>query len=246
MPQIRFFPARPCQHANDGAPDLRLSNKTDTPQFQLRRLLPALLALSAVIFFPITLQPTLPLYAIVLDEHEIAIASDGKWVTVSGDNSTPVSRLEEKVVRLGPRLAFMCTGLTEIDSRTVKIRSAELAKELYSVFRAPHVRDHMMAVLAGAFGQGMSKRLNQLSPEQKSRIFFLREQFAAPGQELLECVLAGRDADNKLKTETVDVYLDLSAAQSQSFTYLVDESIGNDSPHLILSGEVTTLTKGRI
>ena len=225
--------------ANDGATDLRLSNKMGVPQFQFRQLLPALLALSAVIFFPITADATL--YVIVLDKREVAIASDGKWLTVSGDNRAPVSHLEEKVVRLGPQRAFMCSGLTEIDTATVKIRSADLAKELYSIYRAKQVPDDMMTVLAGAFGQHMSERLNQLSPEQKSRILFLRQQFATSGQELLECIFAGRDADNKLKTETVDVYFNFSPTQGQYFSYLVDESIGSDSPHLILSGEVTTL-----
>lgn len=98
-----------------------------------------------------------------------------------------------------------------------------------------------MPVLAGAFGRGTSERLNQLSPEQKNRILSVRQQFSTSGRELLECIFAGRDADNKLKTETVDVYSDSAAAQNQSFTYRVDESIGTDSPHLILSGEVTTL-----
>jgi hypothetical protein len=223
--------------ANDGATDLRLSNKMGVPQF--RQLLPALLALSAVIFFPITADATL--YVIVLDKREVAIASDGKWLTVSGDNRAPVSHLEEKVVRLGPQRAFMCSGLTEIDTATVKIRSTDLAKELYSIYRAKQVSDDMMTVLAGAFGQHMSERLNQLSPEQKSRILFLRQQFATSGQELLECIFAGRDADNKLKTETVDVYFNFSPTQGQYFSYLVDESIGSDFPHLILSGEVTTL-----
>jgi hypothetical protein len=239
---MRFFRAQPCHHANDGATDFRSSNKTGAPRFHLRRPLPALLALSALIFFPITADATL--YVIVLDKGEIAIASDGKWLTVSGDNSAPVSHLEEKVVRLGPRLAFMCSGLTEIDTATVKIHAADLAKELYSVHGTKQVFDHTMTVLAGAFGQNMSERLNQLSPEQKNRILFFRQQVATSGRELLECVLAGRDADNKLKTETVDVYLELSAAQNQPFTYHVDESIASDSPHLILSGEVTTLKAG--
>ncbi len=212
-----------------------------TPQFQLRRLLPTLLALSAVIFFPITADATL--YVIVLDKGEIAIASDGKWLTVSGDKSAAVSHLQEKIVRLGPRLAFMCSGLTEIDTATVKIHAADLAKELDSVHGA-QVFEHTMAVLAGAFGRSMSERLNQLSPEQKNRILSVRQQFSTSGRELMECIFAGRDADNELKTETVDVYPDWSAAQTQSFAYHVDESIGGDSPHLILSGEVTTLKAG--
>jgi hypothetical protein len=239
---MRFFLAKPCHHANDGATELRSSNKMRATQGQLRRLLPALLALSAVIFFPITADATL--YVIVLDKGEIAIASDGKWLTVSGDKSAPVSHLEEKVVRVGPQLAFMCGGLTEIDTATVKIHAADLVKELYSVHGTKQVFDHTMTVLAGAFGRNMSERLNQLSPEQKNRILFLRQQVSTSGRELLECIFAGRDADNKLKVETVDVYPDWPAAQNQSFTYHVDESIGSDSPHLILSGEVTTLKAG--
>ncbi len=239
MPQMRFFPAPSCQHANAGATDLCFSTKRGSPQFQLRRLLPALLALSAVIFSPITADATL--YAIVLDEREIAIASDGKWLMVSGDNSAPVSHSEEKIVRLGPRLAFMCTGLTEIDTATVKIHAADLAKELDSVHGTKQAFDRTMAVLAGAFGRSMSERLNQLSPEQKNQILSVRQQFSTSGRELMECIFAGRDADNELKTETVDVYPDWSAAQTQSFAYHVDESIGGDSRHLILSGEVTTL-----
>lgn len=212
------------------------------PRFQLRRILPALLALSAAVFTPLTAEATL--YVILLDERQIVIASDGKWLTVSGDKSAAVSHLQEKVVRLGPRLAFMCSGLTEIDTATVKIHAAGLAKELDSVHGARQVFDHTMAVLAGAFGRSMSERLNQLSPEQKSRILVVRQQFSTSGRELMECIFAGRDADNELKTETVDVYPDWSAAQTLSFAYHVDESIGGDSPHLILSGDVTTLKAG--
>ena len=134
--------------------------------------------------------------------------------------------------------------MTEIDTATVKIHAADLAKELDSVHRTKQVFDHTMAVLAGAFGRSMSEGLNQLSPEQKNRILSVRQQFSTSGRELMECIFAGRDADNELKTETVDVYPDWSAAQTQSFAYHVDESIGGDSPHLILSGDVTTLKAG--
>lgn len=195
-----------------------------------------------MIFCPITADATL--YVIVLDKGEIAIASDGKWLTVAGDKSAAVSHLQEKVVRLGPRLAFMCSGLTEIDTATVKIHAADLAKELDFAHGTKQIFDHTMAVLAGTFGRSMSERLNQLSPEQKNRILSVRQQFSTSGRELMECIFAGRDADNELKTETVDVYPDWSAAPSQSFAYHVDESIGGDSPHLILSGEVTTLRAG--
>lgn len=98
-----------------------------------------------------------------------------------------------------------------------------------------------MAVLAGAFGQVMSDRLNQISPEQRNQILAVRQQLATPGRQLIECLFAGRDADNKLKIETVDVFADSSGGQGKYFGYHVDESVGDDSPHLILSGEVTGL-----
>src|ERR1039457_672619 len=59
MPHMRFFRAQPCHHANDGATDFRSSNKTGAPRFHLGRPLPAFLALSALIFFPITADATI-------------------------------------------------------------------------------------------------------------------------------------------------------------------------------------------
>jgi len=196
-------------------------------------------ALSALIFAPISADATL--YVILLDEREIAIASDGKLLTVSGDNSTPVSTIKEKVIRLSPRLAFMCDGITEIDTTTVKIHTAALAKQLNDEYQSQRGSDHTMAELAGTFGQSMSERLNQLSPGQRRRIFWLRQQLATPGQQLQECMFAGRDADNKLKIETVEVFADSSGGLGKYFGYHVDESIVDDSPHLILSGDVTNL-----
>jgi len=196
-------------------------------------------ALSALIFVPISADATL--YVIVLDEREIAIASDGKWLTASSEHSTPMSKIQEKVIRLGPRLAVMCDGLTEIDTSRVKIHAADAAKQLNYEHRSDRGSHQSMAVLAGAFGQIMSERLNQLSPEQRKQISLIRQQLATPGQQLLECEFAGRDADNKLKIETVDVFADSSGGQGGYFGYQVDQSVGADSPRLILSGEVTNL-----
>lgn len=157
----------------------RSSIRMRAQQFQLRRLLPALLALSALICFPVAADATL--YVIVLNKGEIAIASDGKWLTVSDDKSAAVSHLQEKVVRLGPTLAFMCSGLTEIDTATVKIHAADLAKELDSVHRTKQVFDHTMAVLAGAFGRSMSERLNQLSRNRRTESYPFVSNFRPPG-----------------------------------------------------------------
>ena len=195
--------------------------------------------MSLLISFPISVHATL--YVIVLDAREIAIASDGKWLIVSGDNSARVSQIKEKVIRLSPQLAFMCDGRTEIDTTSVKIHAAELAKQLNDEYQSQGDSNHLMAVLAGAFGQVMSGRLNQLSPEQKNQIFLVGQQLVTPGRQLLECLFAGRDSDNKLKIETVDVLADSSEDQKKYFSYHVDESVGDDSPHLILSGEVTSL-----
>jgi hypothetical protein len=227
------------QANNDWVAAFNPSKKLGLPKLQLRRLLTLAVALVALVFVPLSAEGTL--YVIVLDERQIAIASDGKWLTVSGTSGTPVSQIREKVIRLSPRLAFMCDGLTEIDTTTAKIHAADLAKQLNREYQAEGGSNRHMAVLAGGFGQVMSERLSQLSPEQRNRILLLRQQLATPGRQLLECLFAGRDADNKLKIETVDVFADSSSGQGKYFSYHVDESVGDDSPHLILSGEVTSL-----
>jgi hypothetical protein len=85
----------------------------------------------------------------------------------------------------------MCDGLTEIDTTTVKIHAADVAKQLNHEYQSQGGSKHMMAVLAGAFGQVMSDRLNQLSPEQRNQVFAVRQQLATPGRQLLECIFAG-------------------------------------------------------
>jgi hypothetical protein len=236
---IREQSAQQHQADNEYVAAFNPPRKAGLPKLRFGRLLTAAVALVALVFAPLLAEATL--YVIVLDERQIAIASDGKWLVVSGDSSRPVSQIKEKVIRLSPALAFMCDGLTEIDTTTVKIHAADVAKQLNHEYQSQGGSKHMMAVLAGAFGQVMSDRLNQLSPEQRNQVFAVRQQLATPGRQLLECLFAGRDADNKLKIETVDVFADSSGGQGKSFGYHVDESVGDDSPHLILSGEVTSL-----
>ena len=227
------------QDANNYEAASNFSRKVGLPEFPYKRLLKVLVAVSILISFPISVHATL--YVLVLDAREIAIASDGKWLIVSGDNSAPVWRIKEKVIRLRPQLAFMCDGRTEIDTTSVKIHATELAKQLNHEYQSQGGSNHLMAVLAGAFSQVMSERLNQLSPEQRNQIFLLGQQLVTPGRQLLECLFAGRDSDNKLKIETVDVLADSSADPKKYLSYHVAESIGDDSPHLILSGEVASL-----
>ena len=189
------------------------------PKFRLGRILTAAVALVALVFSPLSAEATL--YVIVLDKRQIAIASDGKWLVVSGDSSRPVSQIKEKVIRLSSGLAFMCDGLTEIDTTTVKIHAADLAKQLNHEYQSQDGSNHLIAVLAGAFGQVMSDRLNQLSPEQRNQVFAIRQRLTTPGRQLLECLFAGRDPDNKLKIETVDVLADSSEDQKKYFSYQI-------------------------
>ena len=71
------------------------------------------------------------LYVIVLDKQEIAIASDGSRTIYTSGEPLPVSKTTEKVTKLGPKLAFMCSGLVEIETATVDIRPSEIARTVY-------------------------------------------------------------------------------------------------------------------
>ena len=99
MIRERLAPRR--QDANDYEAASNLSRKVGLPEFPYKRLLKVLVALSTLISFPISAHATL--YVVVLDAREIAIASDGKWLIVPGDNSAPVSQIKEKVIRLSPQ-----------------------------------------------------------------------------------------------------------------------------------------------
>src|SRR6266704_4073616 len=67
------------------------------------------------------------LYVIVLDKQGIAIASDGSRTLYTRGELLPVSKTVEKVTKLGSKLAFMCSGLVEIETATVDIRPSEIA-----------------------------------------------------------------------------------------------------------------------
>ncbi len=144
MIRERLAPRR--QDANDYEAASNLSRKVGLPEFPYKRLLKVLVALSTLISFPISAHATL--YVVVLDAREIAIASDGKWLIVPGDNSGPVSQIKEKVIRLSPQLAFICDGRTEIDTTSVKIRAAELAQQINHEYQSQGGSNHVMAVLA--------------------------------------------------------------------------------------------------
>jgi hypothetical protein len=73
-------------------------------------------------------QPVATLHVIVLDKQEIAIASDGSRTLPTKAELLPVSKTVEKVTKLGSKLAFMCSGLVEIETATVDIRPSEIAR----------------------------------------------------------------------------------------------------------------------
>jgi hypothetical protein len=108
---IREQSAQQDQANNDLVTAFDPSKKAGLPKLQFGRLLTAAVVLVALVFVPLSAEGTL--YVIVLDERQIAIASDGKWLVVSGDSSRPVSQTKEKVIRLSPGLAFMCDGRRE-------------------------------------------------------------------------------------------------------------------------------------
>jgi hypothetical protein len=65
---------------------------------------------------------------ILLSVQEIAIASDGSRTLHTRAELLPVSKTVEKVTKLGSKLAFMCSGLVEIQTATVDIRPSEIAR----------------------------------------------------------------------------------------------------------------------
>jgi hypothetical protein len=88
------------EDANDYAAAFTPSRKARLRDCRIKRLLTVLVALSALIFVPISADATL--YVIVLDEQEIAIASDGKWLTASSEHSTPMSKIPGESDPVGP------------------------------------------------------------------------------------------------------------------------------------------------
>jgi hypothetical protein len=65
---------------------------------------------------------------VILSVQEIAIASDGSRTLPTRAELLPVSKTVEKVTKLGSKLAFMCSGLVEIETATVDIRPSETAR----------------------------------------------------------------------------------------------------------------------
>jgi hypothetical protein len=184
------------------------------------------------------------LYVIVLDKQEIAIASDGSRTIYTSGEPLPVSKTTEKVTKLGPKLAFMCSGLVEIETATVDIRPSEIARTVYVKHAAVGAPLFAISELANEFGKAIADQLNELSPEGRSQIIALKGQFEGQTPQIFECMFAGVDADGALKIETVDVYPLDSHAGVLHFAFHSEEAVGSESPRLILSGQVVVLQSG--
>ncbi len=184
------------------------------------------------------------LYVIVLDKQEIAIASDGSRTIYTRGELLPVSKTVEKVTKLGSKLAFMCSGLVEIETATVDIRPSKIARNVYLKHTAVAAPLFAISELANEFGKTIADQLDELSPEGRSQILALKGRFEGQAPQIFECMFAGVDADGALKIETVDVYpLDSHAAVLQ-FAFHSEEAVGSESPRLILSGQVVALQSG--
>jgi hypothetical protein len=184
------------------------------------------------------------LYVIVLDKQEIAIASDGKRTFYLRGELSPVFKTTEKVTKLGPKLAFMCSGLVEIETLTVAIRPSEIARAAY--MKHAGVGDSLFAIseLANEFGKTIADQLDELSPEGRNQILALKGLFDGQAPQIFECMFAGVDGDGALKIETVDVYPLDSHAAVLHFAFHSEEAVGSESPRLILSGQVVALQSG--
>ena len=167
------------------------------------------------------------LYVIVLDKQEIAIASDGSRTIYTSGELLPVSKTIEKVTKLGSKLAFMCSGLVEIETATVDIRPSEIARNVYVKHAAVGAPLFAINELANEFGKTIADQLDELSPEGRSQILALKGKFDGQAPQIFECMFAGVDADGALKIETVDVYpLDSHAAVLQ-FAFHSEEAVGS-------------------
>jgi hypothetical protein len=183
------------------------------------------------------------LYVIVLDKQGITIASDSRRITITGQE-IKTSDGFEKVIALGPKLAFMSSGLTEIAIGTSVVRASQLVRKSYAESLR---RDQNVSVkaLAVTFGRLTTKRLNEMSCSQKARVaFLLRSFFRAQDNQVMEAIIAGLEGDGGFKAETVDFYLSprvSSSLEALQFEWTVHEAIADDNPRVILSGEVSVL-----
>ena len=183
------------------------------------------------------------LYVLVLDKQGITIASDSRRITIALQE-IKASDGFEKVIPLGSKLAFMSSGLTEIAIGTSDVRPAQLARKAYTELLR---RDANFSVkdLAVSFGRLTTKQLDGMSCSQKIRVAsLLRRVLGAQDDEVMEAMIAGLEDDGSFKVETVDFYLSprvIETLEGFQFDWTLHEAIADDSPRVILSGEIGVL-----
>jgi hypothetical protein len=147
------------------------------------------------------------------------------------------------VIPLGPKLAFMSSGLTEITIGTSAVRPSELVRKSYAESLR---RDQSVSAkdLAISFGRLTTERLNEMSRSQRARVALLLRNFGAPDNQVMEAIIAGLEGDGNFKVETVDFYLSprvLGSVGVSQFHWTSHEAVADDNPRVILSGEIGVL-----
>ncbi len=181
-------------------------------------------------------------YAILISNREIAIASDSRRIWIEGTRVTDAGNVE-KVIPLGTKLAFMSSGMTEISGTTSAVHPSQLVRKCYSDL-AKRTDKVSIKTLATAFANLTAHRLNRLSESERAAALSLAQRFGSRSGQVTESIIAGLDSDGILKVETIDFYVSRSVAVGNDvlrFQWTLDEVAGTKSQHLILSGEVAVL-----
>lgn len=203
------------------------------------RLLRPVLAIALILGWATTVHATL--YVIVLDNREIAIASDSRWMWLEG-RQVKTSDGVEKVIPLGTRLAFMSSGLTQLSGATFSVQPAQIVRICYTglVKNSHHVS---MKELAAAFARLTTDHLNRLSDSERAAVGLLAQRLGFQ-DNIMESMIAGLDSDGALKVETIDFSLSSTPSPSSGgprFDWTLAEALAMDSPRVILSGGVEVL-----
>lgn len=146
----------------------------------------------------------------------------------------------EKLVPLGPNMAFMSSGLTEISGATSEIRPSQIVQTCYAnlLKGAPRA---MIRDLASAYAKLTTDQLNRLSDSEKAAVDSLVRQFGSQNNQVMESIITGIDLDGSPKVETIDFYLSRPFPVYPDvlrFEWNLDEGIATEAPRVILSGEV--------
>jgi hypothetical protein len=183
------------------------------------------------------------MFILLCDNTEIVIASDSRRITIDHGQKKTQNGVE-KVVSLGPGLAFMTDGFSEITTTQSEIRPMQIARAaVASATRAS--RRPNMEEIAIQYGESLTESFSLLSDQSKAQLQSALASFGSGGGPVLESIFAGRDSDGKLKIEMVDVVLQgHSESESLQFVWTHSERIPTNDTDLILSGDVKSLQAG--